>query len=227
MNPYANNYILAIHMEYSPYSEILLASHDGDLPGWRANELSSMPIGLSWLDLSTGQFFTQSIRLEGLSSAIARISPSEIVLDEASQIDQVQTVLSLLKEEKQLLTYCSSTKTVPVTEWSSMLEVEVTPTAAADFTPEEAVAGSVLLHYVKMRLQGLDVKLQPPERYQATETMGIDKNSMKALEIKETIRDQLFKGSLLHAIRRTVTKSGARLLNEWLSMVHLSMNLLI
>lgn len=227
MNPYANNYILAVHVEYSPYSEVLRVSHDRDMLGMRAGELSSMPIGLSWLDLSTGQFFTQSVRLEGLSSAIARISPSEIVLDEALQVDQLQTVLSLLKEEKHLLTYCSSPGTVPITDWSSMLEVEVPSTVAADFTQEEVVAGSVLLHYVKMRLQGLTVKLQAPERYQATEIMGIDKNSMKALEIKETIRDQLFKGSLLHTIRRTVTKSGARLLNEWISMAHPSVYLLI
>jgi DNA mismatch repair ATPase MutS len=47
--------------------------------------------------------------------------------------------------------------------------------------------------------------------------MNIDKSSMRSLEIKQTIRDGVFRGSLLHAIRRTVTKSGARLLNEWLS----------
>ncbi len=62
------------------------------------------------------------------------------------------------------------------------------------------------------------MKLQPPLRYASMEVMGIDKNSLRSLEIRQTMRDGAFRGSLLHAIRRTVTTSGARLLSEWLSM---------
>ncbi|KAG9915383.1 muts domain V, partial [Aureobasidium melanogenum] len=44
--------------------------------------------------------------------------------------------------------------------------------------------------------------------------MSIDKQTLKALEIRSTLRDGLFQGSLLHAVRRTTTKSGARLLSQ-------------
>ena len=82
------------------------------------------------------------------------------------------------------------------------------------------MAGSMLLHYVKDRLLGSGIKLQPPTRRQGSESMGIDRNSMKGLEILETSRDAITggKGSLLHAIRRTVTRSGARLLRDRICM---------
>lgn len=49
--------------------------------------------------------------------------------------------------------------------------------------------------------------------------MGIDKNSMRGLEILRTTKDAISdgKGSLLHSVRRTVTKSGARLLRDRIS----------
>jgi DNA mismatch repair ATPase MutS len=98
-----------------------------------------------------------------------------------------------------------------------MLESDMLDGARETFSSDEISAGSLLLHYVKDRLQGLSMKLQPPLRYENMHVMSIDKNSLRALEIKQTIRDGFFRGSLLHAVRRTVTRSGARLLNEWLS----------
>jgi DNA mismatch repair ATPase MutS len=59
------------------------------------------------------------------------------------------------------------------------------------------------------------MKIQPPSRQY--NVMGIDKSTMRALEIKKTIRDDHFAGSLLYTIRRTVTQGGARLLDNWLS----------
>lgn len=98
-----------------------------------------------------------------------------------------------------------------------MLESEIPLDARQAFTRKEVTAGSLLLGYVKDRLQGENMKLQPPLRHENMNIMSMDKNTVRALEIKQTIRDSHFRGSLLHAIRRTVTKSGARLLNEWLS----------
>jgi DNA mismatch repair ATPase MutS len=216
MDPYTNNYVLAVYIEDFPtaLSEFRdLSNENLDLA-----HLSPMPMGLAWLDLSTGSFFTQSITSSTLPSALSRIAPSEIVLDENLQAAQDHGLLSILEEDHHVITYCPSTCHTPIENWSSMLEAEITPIVAKEFTPEEVSAGNLLLHYVKTRLQSSNMRLQPPQRYQAMEIMGIDKNSMRALEIKETIRDGTKQGCLLHSIRRTVTRSGARLLDEWLSM---------
>jgi len=219
MDPYTNNYVLAVHLERESLLEATSASQNaGSLSFPLQQQVISSPVGLAWLDLSTGQFYTQSITLSMFPSVISRIGPSEIVLEEGLQITRANALFSTLGEESHLITYSPSGTASSIMEWSPMLESEVSAEAAAAFTAEEVTAGSLLLHYVATRLQGLSMRLQPPLRYQALETMVIDRSTMKALEIKETLRDSLFKGSLIHAVRRTVTKSGARLLTEWLGL---------
>ncbi|KAM7219142.1 muts protein 1 [Rhypophila decipiens] len=201
MDPYANNYVLAVHFP------------EGDNAG--PASASCIEIGLAWLDLSTGYFFTQPTTLSSLSSVLSRVSPREIVVDKAFESRQEHDIISVLLEEGYLLTYSPPGEMQQMRDWAPMLEAEVPAQNMDNFTDNEVKAGGLLLHYVNDRLQGLRIKLQPPVRHESV--MNIDKNSMRSLEIKSTIKDNFFKGSLLHAIRRTVTKSGARLLGEWLS----------
>jgi DNA mismatch repair ATPase MutS len=86
------------------------------------------------------------------------------------------------------------------------------------FSSLETAAGGVLLDYVRSQFLGRLPRLRLPLQRQDDEFMMIDKNSLKALEIRETLRDGAFEGSLLQTVRRTVTKSGTRLLSRRLSM---------
>lgn len=205
MDPFTNNYVLAIHIEH-PGQE----SARGSAP---LN--ASLPVGLAWLDLSTGQFFTQSTDLSALPSYLARIGPREIVLDEDLQASKDHGIFNVLAEDRHLISYITPSETQAISDWSPMLESPIPPPLESTFTAQEIAAGSSLLQYVKTRLQGSNMKLQPPIRQ--LDMMGIDKNTMRALEIKKTMREDMFSGSLLHTIRRTVTKGGARLLDNWLS----------
>ena len=212
MDPFTNNYVLAIHVEQG-------SPNVGQQPGRgpQASNLiqhGSIPIGLAWLDLSTGHFFTQCSTLSALPSLLARIGPREIVLDEGLQSSNDHGVFQVLADDHHLITYTKAAETKTVFEWAPMLESPVQPGLLSEFTGLEIAAGSSLLQYVETRLQGSNTKLQPPSRQ--LDVMGIDKNTMRSLEIKKTIRDDLVTGSLLHAIRRTVTKGGARLLDNWL-----------
>jgi DNA mismatch repair ATPase MutS len=200
MDPLSNNYVLAIHIEggaETPSTSDL--NHDTS-------------IGLAWLDLSTGQFFTQKLSLTKIPSFLARVSPREIVLDQ--KLEAHNHILGVFGHDSQLITYAAVPDVRPIEEWSAMLESPVPPSAAGHFTEQEVAAGSCLLYYIGTRLQGSDLKLQPPVRQ--LDLMGIDKNTMRALEIKKTIREDNFSGSLLHTVRRTATKGGARLLENWL-----------
>ncbi|KAJ9142050.1 MutS protein-like protein 1 [Pleurostoma richardsiae] len=218
MDPYANNYVMAIHLPGVAQPEERHANNR-EIQNVPSTSLSSaaMPIGLAWLDLSTGHFFTHSTNLSSLSAMLSRICPREVVLDEDLQSQRGHDIFSILAEERHLITYAPQGELRSLADWAPMLEAEIPAQAVGAFTEDEVKAGSLLLHYVKNRLQGISMKLQPPLRHETMQVMSIDKNSMRSLEIKQTIRDGAFRGSLLHAIRRTVTKSGARLLNEWLS----------
>ncbi|KAK3941558.1 muts protein 1 [Diplogelasinospora grovesii] len=229
MDPYANNYVMAIHL---PTEVDALSADDGSSGQAQQAQQPAQPadgtvqadaqIGLAWLDLSTGCFFTQPTTLSSLGSILLRVSPREVVLDkELESRIRDHNVFSILAEERYLVTYSPQPQDGEglqrLSDWAPMLESEIPPQTVDSFTDDEVKAGSLLLHYVKDRLRGLSMKLQPPLRHESMQIMNIDKNSMRSLEIRQTIRDGAFRGSLLHAIRRTVTKSGARLLNEWLS----------
>ncbi|KAI1756728.1 muts domain V [Xylaria castorea] len=211
IDPYANNYVLAIHIDHE-------APTDTDLPAGDKNLTTlSTPIGLAWLDISTGQFYTQATTITSLSSILSRVGPREIVVDEVLESQQDHQLFSVLAEEKHFITFAPRGNVLPLSEWRPMLESEIPAQTIADFTSNEAQAGSQLLQYVNSRLQGLSMKLQPPLRHENLAVLAVDKNTMRALEIKQTIKDSAFRGSLLHAVRRTVTKGGARLLDLWLS----------
>lgn len=230
MDPYTNNYVMAIHFPADAAPRHGDASLLGtqDATGTVAYPADNTPaqIGLAWLDLSTGSFYTQPTTLPCLGSALSRVSPREIVLDKALEVRQDRTVMSVLEEDKYLVTYSPRGEFHAVSDWAPLLESAIPIQNIPSFTGSEVQAANLLLHYVRDRLQGLSMKLQPPQRYEGLHVMNIDRNSMRSLEIKQTIKDGMFKGSLLHAIRRTVTKSGARLLSEWLTSPSTSLDVI-
>ena len=232
MDPYENNFLLAL---YPPQPiESSYPSETENIPSELVNgsvpsSLLSKSIGMAWLDLSTGSFFTQITTVGSLASAAARIGPREIVLGDELEDSMKQSVMSILEQQRHLVTYHTSPgQSLSMSSWTPMLESEVPIALRPTFTQEEIAAGSLLLAYVKDRLQGSSIKLQPPFRRQDKETMSIDKNSMRALEILETSKGGVGggKGSLLHTVRRTVTKSGTRLLREWMASPSMSLQVI-
>ncbi|KAG9246594.1 muts domain V [Calycina marina] len=211
MDPFSNNYVLAVHAEDSSEQKI----SQTDL---------AMMIGLAWLDLSTGHFFTQSTTLAALTSFLARIGPKEVILSEDLQEEKGHGIFAVLEEEHYLVSYIDTKVLKPIKEWTPALESAIPPGLIDKFSTEEVAAGSSLLHYVGTRLQGSNVKVQPPIRQ--CDVMGIDKNTMRALEIKSTMREDSVSGSLLNVIRRTVTKGGARLLGSWLTSPSTSLDVI-
>lgn len=220
MDPYENNFLLSIYMEGKQH--VTVPSGVGELPPGQFRDFSeSQPVGLSWLDLSTGDFFTQYTSPQLLPSAIARIGAREILVDDSVD-DSVKTELqALIGGDHKLLTFFHRSKQGrPLSEWGEVFDSAVSQELASSFTPEEEASCNTLLEYVQTQMQGLEMRLQPPRRRQLDESMTIDRNSLKGLEILESAREGLGKGSLLHAVRRTSTKSGARLLRDRLSELY-------
>jgi len=198
MDPYENNFLLAV---YTPETE--------NLEGLEAED-----VGLAWLDLSTGDFYTQRTDISSLPGDVARIAPREILLNEELQSDRSHTLFTTIEEEKHFITYEPFTDlsltSIP-SSWNDLLESPIPSRQAKEFTLPEIRAAEVLLRSVKNKLIGTNMRLQPPIRKSKQDIMMIDANTLRALEIKRSMREGNIRGSLLSAIRRTVTKSGARL----------------
>ena len=217
IDPYENNFVLALHVKSSSPETAAELSSD---TAWH-EPLSISPstiVGLAWLDLSTGDFFTQVTTAALLPSAITRIGAREVILDQTLSPALKQGIQGLVREDHHLVTFheCGS-EFASMSEWTDMLEAPVEAPAENTFSEVEKLAGHCLLDYVRNRLQGLELKLQPPARKRLDDFLTVDRSSLRGLEVLETARDGLGKGSLLHAVRRTTTKGGARLLRDRLT----------
>ena len=232
MDPYENNFLLALHplrssesSDLSEFEQVPAELPQNTVP----RSHLSMSIGLAWLDLSTGAFYTQRTTIGSLGSAVARISPGEIVLSDDLEDTTKKSIIGSLEQQRDLVTnHPAPTRFLSMSSWTPMLEAEVPKEVQPTFVEEEVAAGSLLLTYVKERLLESGIKLRPPIRREDKETMYIDKNSMRALEILRPSKGGSLggKGSLLHTVRRTVTNSGTRLLRTLIASPSMSLEMI-
>lgn len=149
MDPYANNYVMAIHVDYSGQhgepreAEAETGPGGSTQPGavLDAAEEAAVPpskppaLGLAWLDLSTGHFCTQSTDLPSLPSILSRVGPREVVLDETLQSGQDELLFTTLAEERYLVSYApAGDRSLELEDWTPMLESEIPPDARQAFT---------------------------------------------------------------------------------------------
>ncbi len=216
MDPWENNYLLSIHVDPKPLEkEKAVTKSPGSSSVSSVLNLPRTEVGLAWIDLSSGDFLTQSTDIASLPTAVARIKPREIVLDSIFAEAEHSRIVSILQDDGHIITFQEPSKEpLTVKDWIPMLEDVVVDFDLANFSPSEVTAGGSLLHYVKHKLLGSRTRLQAPVRHQAEDHMSIDKNSLRALEIRSTMRDGTHEGSLLHSLKNTVTKSGTRLLSQ-------------
>lgn len=213
LNQYENNYLLSI-------SAMDVSSPDND---------TLQPVGLAWIDVSTGEFFTKSSTYEGLRDELVRIGPKEIVLDKSLESDTSHPIRMILAEEGCFVSYitisgdtsadhssgtgtyvCTDNLTVPADS-----EDTLTP-LMAPFTSQETSAIKLLTIFLHANLLEHMPTLFSPNRENTEGRMQIDSHTIRALEIRDGASEGTTKGSLLSVIKRTVTRSGTRLLARWL-----------
>ncbi|KAF1969915.1 hypothetical protein BU23DRAFT_601307 [Bimuria novae-zelandiae CBS 107.79] len=225
MDPWENNYLLSIHVDPELLKDKAVKESPGSSKISSVLNLPRTEVGLAWIDLSSGDFITQNTDIASLQSAVARIRPREIVLDSVFAEDQNSQMVSILKEDGHTITFQEpAAQPLNIADWIPMMADVVDDFDPANFTTGEVAAGGSLLYYVKHQLLGATTRLQAPVRHQAVDHMNIDKNSLRALEIRSTIRDGTHQGSLLHSLKETVTKSGTRLLTQRLSAPSMSLS---
>ena len=207
LDPNQNNYLLSIHLNDSAPESV--NPHPNP---------SQMDLGVAWIDLSTGDFFTQTAHRSTLGSIVARIAAREIILDHEISSELKSEVEAVVGQHQDLVTYHETQSGfMSMSQWNHMIDGEISKAAETAFSQPEKLAGHQLLDYVRTRLHAVQLRLQPPQQRQVDHTLLIDRHSLRGLEILETARDGLGKGSLFHAVKRTVTGGGARLLRNRLT----------
>ena len=192
LNPYENNYLLAI-----------------------SSGASDGPLGLAWIDVSTGEFFSKSSSYEGFRDELARISPREIVLEKVLEDDPSHPVRKVLAEDGNFVSYAVSSDAellAPATPPSD----DLVDAPSIAFEPCETSAVKLLTAFLRANLLEGMPALSSPSKEISDGRMQIDSHTIKALEIRESMIEGGTTGSLLSVIKRTQTTGGTRLLARWL-----------
>ncbi|KAK0208543.1 muts domain V-domain-containing protein [Desarmillaria ectypa] len=228
LNQYENNYLLAI-------------SAPLDVPLDDSVESQQYSVGLAWIDVSTGEFFSRRSDSESLRDDIARIAPREVVLPKDFDGRHTHSIFVALGEERNLISYTqpsakftrskpelehvasaqdvSGTDDNHVTDAIDVTDEVLEPAASrrsAVYSAEEESAIALLTAYLQANLLEHMPALSHPDQDNVGNRMYMDSHTIKALEIRENITEGGTTGSLLSVIKRTVSSSGTRLLSRWL-----------
>ncbi len=196
---------------------------DGMLDPRTANYLAAVvevkgKLGLAWVELSTGQFSLASLLRTDLTDELARLNPAEILVSETAL--DTPWVKLIRQHGNLMVTPRPSWDFVAEQARSRLFEHFQTTTLTGfgvdDQATEVAAAGALIAYLRETQKSSLGhlTKLAP---YRKADTLALDEMTRRSLELTKTLRDGRREGSLLHAIDRTVTSMGARLLADWLT----------
>ncbi len=184
------------------------------------------PVGLAWVEISTGRFVAAHFPAAQLPDQLARIAPAEC----------------LLAEDSPPLPHLALTPSPSPGGRGGMV---VTRRPGWAFSLETA-RQNLLKHFRTNNLEGFGFSNDPGDNqalcaagavidylnetqktslehvdhllsYRSATALEIDESSRRSLEITRTIREGRRDGSLLAVLDRTVTAMGARLLADWLA----------
>ena len=167
--------------------------------------------GLSWLELSTGDFGVLQLDPLRLGAELARLDPKEVIVADHMYMDEdvepLKDVLSASFSPVPRAFFDSATAADRLMDYFGLKTLD----GYGQFERTELMAASAVLAYVEKTQLGARPPLNPPQRELTSRTMSIDAATRANLELVRTLSGEK-KGSLLSVIDRTVTGGGSRLL---------------
>jgi DNA mismatch repair protein MutS len=179
------------------------------------------PVGVAWVELSTGLFQAADVKRERLADELERLAPSEVLVGEMASMAEGSALLGRLKESLGGLTVTTRPDWTfdPASARAALFShFGVSTMAGFGFGDAQtclAAAGALLL-YLKETLKSSLGHLSRLRPYAEEKYLFLDEVTRRGLELVRTLRDGSRQGSLLSVLDRTVTTMGARLLTDWL-----------
>lgn len=175
-------------------------------------------VGLSFSDISTGEFYVYETRTEQLSEQIQLINPSEI-LHQKRDKDFLVKLLSKINPEIRL---------TKIDDWifnfdytNELLLNHFKTVTLKGFGIERLqygnVAAGIVLHYLQETQRVNLSHLNKISVYNPSDYMILDYSTKRNLEIITSMQEGTREGSLISILDKTQTAMGGRLLKKWIS----------
>lgn len=188
-----NNYLLAVYLE------------DG-------------VAGLSFCDISTGEFHAYEVPENDLQPQFGLINPSEILVSKK----QKDVLIPIIEK------FFNSARVTKVDEWifsyeyaEELLLNQFQTKTLKGFGVEEmnkaVIASGVIMNYLKETQKAHLTHINKLSLFNPTDYMLLDFSTKRNLEITFTMQEGEREGSLISILDRTETPMGGRLLKRWIS----------
>lgn len=170
-------------------------------------------LAIAWIDISTGSFRVSQTSLASLGATLARIEPRELILSESIYNDP-DIKQKIMLDEKAITI---ESPTFFDSQMATQRLKETFKVKSLDgfgiFSKAEIAAAGAALAYIEKTQIDERPALMPPSREDSSQAMFIDAATRSNLELMRTLSGEK-KGSLFHAINKTVSGPGGRLLAE-------------
>ncbi len=167
---------------------------------------------LSWVDLSTGDFYVENISADRIDETLARLAAAELIIS-----DHDNPGHDLSTADKQGLVGCVSQRAARLFDSREgtrrLCEIYGVTTldGIAELGRADLAAAGAIVAYLDQTQKGRNLQLKPIRKLRNGEVLEIDPATRRSLEIAKTLSGKT-NGSLLAAIDKTITAAGGRLL---------------
>lgn len=171
---------------------------------------ASDAFGLAVADVSTGFFLaSEHATPEELLEELCRIEPRELVFMEDASVAPSREDIA-----RHLPGVLFTAMPAERIEEGGLTRLQGGTEIMRDL-PAAAKAATAALAYIVETQKGLPAQLTTISPGSSSSVMRFDESTRRSLELTETMREGKREGSLLHALDRTSTAAGARMLRRW------------
>jgi len=176
-------------------------------------------VGLSWVDLSTGQFHAEDLAAAHLGDELTRLNPAELLLPESLASAGDGRLERFRRETGAMITprpdWAFGRDTAQKTLFEHFRVQSLEGFGCGSLGPALSAAGATLQYLQETQKISLG-HIRRLTRMSDSDRLVLDRSTQLSLELTRTLRDGQRKGSLLGVLDRTLTPMGGRLLKEWI-----------
>lgn len=174
--------------------------------------------GISFTDVSTGEYFCYQIPVDDIQNQLGLITPSEILIPK-NQKHFLEPIIGK---------FSSSIRITKIDEWvfnyeyaADLLLTHFNTKTLKGFGIENLeqgiIAAGAILNYLKDTQKANLSHIMKLSKYNPSDFMLLDPATKRNLEITFTIQDGTREGTLISILDKTNTPMGSRLLKRWVS----------
>ncbi|MDR3625432.1 MAG: DNA mismatch repair protein MutS [Ignavibacteriaceae bacterium] len=174
--------------------------------------------GISFSDVSTGEFYTYEVPASFLQQQLEMISPSELLVQKKDKdqfialVNKVNQTIRITKVDDWIFNF-EYAKELLVMQFKT---VNLKGFGIDNFYTGIIASGAILSYLQETQKENLS-HLSRVSAYNPSEYMALDHSTKRNLEITFSMQDGSREGSLIAILDKTETAMGGRLLKKWIT----------